>query len=387
MKVLVIAATDLRRFLRDRPNLFFVFVLPLLLILFIGLQFGSGMLPRVGVVAGVGPLSDRLVAALGRTEGIETVAYGDRGELRSDVERGRLDGGVVVPADYDMRLQGGEQVSVAYVAAADPRSRLLEATVAAAVAEEAQLYRAARFAGADDLTAARDAAARLRGGLSSVEVAVTEQGTEDPLVEEFAGLGQFDLGASTQLLLFVFLTSLAASSSLIRTRRLRVARRMLSTPTSVRSVLAGTTLGRFGIAAVQGLYIMGGSLLLFGVDWGDPLGAAAVLVVFALVGSGGGMLLGAVLDNDAQAGGLGVMLGLGLAALGGCMAPLELFPPTMQTVAHVTPHAWAVDAFAELVRRGGGLADIGGELAVLAGFAAVLLTVATWRLQRSLTRA
>ena len=82
---------------------------------------------------------------------------------------------------------------------------------------------------------------------------------------------------------------------------------------------------------------------------------------------------------------MGVFVGLGLAALGGCMVPLEVFPDTMVKIAHITPHAWGLDGFAELVRRGGTIASIGTELAVLAGFAAVLLSFATWQLRAKLT--
>ena len=68
------------------------------------------------------------------------------------------------------------------------------------------------------------------------------------------------------------------------------------------------------------------------------------------------------------------------------MVPIEIFPDSIQTVAKLTPHSWAIDAFAELVRRNGSLIDIVPQLGVLAGFAAVLLLMATWRLQRVLTR-
>ncbi|HKZ24352.1 MAG TPA: ABC transporter permease, partial [Acidimicrobiia bacterium] len=96
--------------------------------------------------------------------------------------------------------------------------------------------------------------------------------------------------------------------------------------------------------------------------------------------------VGATFSNDAQAGGIGVVLALGLAALGGCMLPAELFSPTMQTVAHITPHAWALDGFAELVRRNGTVADILAELGVLIVYATVLLLLAAWRLRIALTR-
>ena len=67
------------------------------------------------------------------------------------------------------------------------------------------------------------------------------------------------------------------------------------------------------------------------------------------------------------------------------MVPLEIFPDTMRTIAHFTPHAWGNDAFAELVRRNGSVVDILPDLGILAAFAAVLFTVATWRLRKVMT--
>jgi len=72
--------------------------------------------------------------------------------------------------------------------------------------------------------------------------------------------------------------------------------------------------------------------------------------------------------------------------LGGCMWPLSIVSGTLRTVGHLTPHAWAVDAWTALVARGGTLATIAPDLGVLAAFAAVLLTLATVRLRRSLAR-
>jgi ABC-2 type transport system permease protein len=139
------------------------------------------------------------------------------------------------------------------------------------------------------------------------------------------------------------------------------------------------------VALFQALFIVIATALLFGVAWGDPLGAAALLIAFSAVGAGAAMLIGAVASDAEQAGSLGVFAGLGVAAIGGSMVPPEIFPEPMATISWFTPHRWALDGFRELI-AGGGLADIGLQLGVIAAAAAFLLALATWRLRAALTR-
>lgn len=86
--------------------------------------------------------------------------------------------------------------------------------------------------------------------------------------------------------------------------------------------------------------------MFFGIDWGDRLGATVLVTALALVSSGAGMLLGATVRTPEQSLGIGLLAGLGLAALGGAMLPLELFSGTIRTMAHLTPHAWPSTASA-----------------------------------------
>ena len=389
MTALAIARVELVRLFRDRSNIFFVLVLPLLLVILIGAAFGGGVGTRIGAVTPVGDAAaDGLVAAIGAADGVEIVAVDSETELVDGVSRGHLTAGVLVPDGFGAAVEAGEEATVGYVGRADTTAASVRAIVEAAVAERAATVTAARLAHdvtgrpVDELV---DLAGGLQAGLPGVAV-VTEEVGGDEVAGEFAGLGRFDLGASSQLFLFVFLTALTSGTALIQTRQYGVARRMLSTATPARTILLGQAGGRFAVALFQAGYIVVATALLFGVNWGDPVATGTIVLLFCAASAGAGMLLGSLLDNDSQAGGVGVGLGLVLAALGGSMMALEFFPEGMRRVARVTPHAWANEAMAEIVRRDGGVLDVLAQVGALAAFAVVLLGAATLALRRALTR-
>ena len=386
MKEFSIAWVNLKRMVRERSNIFFVFIVPIALVLLIGVQFGGGFAPAVGVhQAEADELSNEVLTALQEDDSIDVQTFEDGGELVTAVERGSAQAGVLLPAGMDATAAGGDPVEVGLMSRTDGTGGQLESIIGAALSNVMAPVGAAQFAAAETgepFDATFEVARSLSSQTQPIDVAISTTG--EAIFPDT--LGQFDLGASSQLVLFVFLTALAGSSALILTRQLGISKRMLSTPTPIRSIVVGESLGRFGTALVQGLYIMVLTLIIFQVDWGDPIGAVLILIALSAVGAGAGMLMGATFSNDQQAAGVGVMIALGLAALGGAMFPIDLFSPTMQQIAHITPHAWALDGYAELVRRGGTTVDILPELGVLFAYAAVLLALAGWRLRIAITR-
>jgi ABC-2 type transport system permease protein len=385
MKVLVIASTTLRRLLRRRANIFFVFVFPMLLILVLGATFGSSANSRIGVlVSRPGPLANALVRQLERVPDLKVSLVSSSSSLLSEVQRGSLDAGVEIPSGYDSAIKAGRTVTVDYLARPSTTSAQLSQAIRSAVGSQAELIAAARFAVAE--RAAPDftvGLVRAKAEASSLPlISVRQEAAGKALFP--SSLGQFDEGAWTELLLFMFLTALTGAIGFIEIRKLGLPRRMLATPTAVSTLIAGETLGRLLIGLVQALVIVFGSALLFGVKWGQPIGVVAIVVLFGLVASGFGIFVGTNFRNEQQAQGLSLLLGLGLAALGGCMVPLELFSPTMRDVAHITPHAWANDAFNKLIAHGASIGAILPQLGVLAAYAAVLLALASWRLRRAL---
>jgi ABC-2 type transport system permease protein len=386
MKVWTIASSNVVRMLRERSNIFFVFIFPLALILLIGAQFGGDFVPPIGLhQAEPDPLADVVADEIESLESLEVTRFGTEDELSTAVERGSVEAGVFLPTSMSTDAAAGSQVEIGFVARPDGTGQQLQAVVASAIAEVMAPVGAAQFA-MDKTEADFDEA--LEVAMANVDAAPGFEVETTAVGESLfpSTLGRFDLGAAQQLVLFTFLTAMAGSASLILSRRLGLSRRMLSTPTSTGTIVAGESAGRWSVAMVQGLYIVLATLLMFQVDWGDPIGAFSILVTFSAVGAGAGMLMGSTLSNDQQAVGVGIVVSLGLAALGGAMLPIELFSETMQKVAHLTPHAWALDGFAELVRRDGTVVDILPELGVLTAYATILLVLAAWRLRAVLTR-
>ncbi|HET6790670.1 MAG TPA: ABC transporter permease [Actinomycetota bacterium] len=380
-KALAIAAINVRRLSKDRTGLFFVVIFPFLLIFVLGATFGSGFTPRVGVAAAQAPLADEIVQRLRSVEGIEVQTFASADAMREAVLLGDLEGGFVIPRSYDADLRDGRPVEVPWVTLPTGAGGDLSLIVASVIDQQSSLVNAARLAqerGAAD--SFDEALARARA--ASETVPIVEVRTSTAGNAEGSGLST---AAAQELTLFVFVTSLSAASMLVESRRLGVSRRMIASPTSIATVLTGEALGRFAIALLQGLLIVLGSTVLFGIDWGNLGTVVLSIALLSLAATGAAMLFGALMRSEQQAGAVGVFVGLALAALGGSMVPLEVFPPVMERIAHLTPHAWALGAMDDAITRGATPAEAWRDLTVLAIYGVVLFAAAVPLFRRSLT--
>jgi len=366
VKVLAIAQVGLVRLVRDRGNLFSMFVLPVLLTLLLGSQFGDRDEPRVGI-HGPPALVERVAAQL---DGMEVERVADHETLRDDALSGRLALGVSVPADAERRLRAGEPVrAVTYVRENGAGTAL--APVVAGALDEALLVPWIEGQGGDPAAA----------GGPRTEVVMRESGGATVVASE-----RFGPSAAQQLVLIVFLTSLLSASTMVQNRALGVTRRMLATPSSLATIVAGEAAARWAVALMQGLYVIVATTLLFGVDWGNVGLTALILLTFTAVGAGAGMLLGALVDDEMVVVGVSLLLGLTIGALGGAMVPRDLFGPGLADFAGAIPHAWALDGL-EAIRAGDGFGEVAGPALALAAMAAALLALASWRLLAKLSRA
>jgi linearmycin/streptolysin S transport system permease protein len=384
MKSLVIMSINVRRLLRSPRNVALIGLGPLALIFVLGAAFGSSATTHVDVIAPHTQYADQLLQTIARQQGLTVQRVESTSALRSAIEYGNVEAGVVVPLNYDRVLRSGKIIQIKYYAQQGLNGQQISQIVQSGVAEESNEVVAAKLLKRERHMSFGGAFARARHyALTLPKVTVR---TVEPNGKRYPKeLPRFTSGAASQLLLFVFIISLMNSAALIETRRLGVARRMIASPTTVRSVIFGEALGRFALAAIQALLIVLFSWLLFGVEWGNGPAVAAVTVAFCLVAAGFAMLLGSTLATEQQALAVALLLGAGLGALGGSMVPLIFFPRILLDIAHITPHAWGNEALLMLVKDNGNLADVLPQVGALIGFAIVTFSLAIWRLRHELT--
>ncbi len=378
---LAIAQNELRRLLADRTILVFGLGLPVIIITLIGLTFGSTGSIDVGVLDQDDSVrSAALIRRLEDLEAVDVVRYEDIDKLRRDVRSTSRQAGLVIPAGYAGAVAAGD---ARLELVADPTSEGVAtalATVDGVVREEGVQEGAIRYVAAqlDDEAEARRLVGQTAFGL--VPVALQDVGE----VEESAGAGSFSYTAPANLVLFVFINTFAVSTLIAVERKEGILRRLLSTPHRPGTILAGIGASKLLFALMQSAILVAAGWLLFGVHWGDPLAALALVVVFAALATAVGLLVGAIVTDADQAQAVGIPLAVALGMLGGCMWPLAIVPVPMQVAGHLAPHAWAMDAWQELVFDGGGLGDIALQLGVLTGAALVLGVLAARQLRRSI---
>ncbi|PKN93711.1 MAG: hypothetical protein CVU44_07805 [Chloroflexi bacterium HGW-Chloroflexi-6] len=203
-----------------------------------------------------------------------------------------------------------------------------------------------------------------------VEAAIPDQVEYDPRANSSAG----------QLITWVFIPLFGISELFAYERATGTLRRLLTTPTRKATYLFGTIFGQVVMAIAQMLLLVGFGTLVMGLNWGrDPLALGVMLVASALAAAAIGTAMGTFVKTGGQANGLSIMAGMVMALMGGCWYPLELFPPSVQTIVKVLPTTWAMEGMLDLVLRGRGVIDILPEAGVLLGFAALFFMIGIWR--------
>jgi ABC-2 type transport system permease protein len=158
--------------------------------------------------------------------------------------------------------------------------------------------------------------------------------------------------APAMALLFLMYTVSYGGRTILQERSQGTLPRLLISPTSNTQVLGGKILGIFLIGVAQVGILILASTLFFRVQWGDPLGVAALILATVLGATGWGLLITALARTQSQVATLGSALMLIFGILGGSFINLEEMPPFLRTFSKITPNAWGLDGFTTLALGG-----------------------------------
>ncbi|MXY91897.1 MAG: ABC transporter permease [Caldilineaceae bacterium SB0670_bin_27] len=175
--------------------------------------------------------------------------------------------------------------------------------------------------------------------------------------------------------LYVMFTVLGGMAVLLRERRQWTLQRLMALPLS-RAQILGAKIGVYFTLGMIQFFIVFAVGAAFGMDFGSsPPALLATMAAFVLCITALTFALAPWIKSEGQANGLVLLLSLSLAPLGGAWWPLEIVPEFMQTIGHLSPVAWAMDAFQDLIWYDGGFTEVIPEIAVLMAAAAVLFII------------
>jgi ABC-2 type transport system permease protein len=178
------------------------------------------------------------------------------------------------------------------------------------------------------------------------------------------------------MVMFAMFLMMGGAVVLIEEREKGTLRRLMVMPINKTTIILGKMAGILATGLVQMAILIICGAILFGVAWGQsPLALALMVLAFGLAITGLGMMLAALARTAEQANALSTIIILSLASLGGAWWPLEIVPPALQTIGRLTPVAWAMSGFHDIITRGLGVTAVLPEVAVLLGFTALFLTI------------
>jgi ABC-2 type transport system permease protein len=161
--------------------------------------------------------------------------------------------------------------------------------------------------------------------------------------------------------------------------------RLRAAPLSRGHVLLGKLLPCLFVSLIQGGFLLLAGRVVFGMSWGtSPEWLLPVVACTSFAAVGLAMLVASAAKTETQVAVYGTLLVLVLGGVSGSLMPRELMPEPMKRASLATPHAWALDAYAQLLASP--TPDVGvvaTACAALLGFGAVFLAVAWWRLDLS----
>lgn len=367
-----LALKDLLLVARDKKAFLTLILMPLILIAILGSAFGNLMKEEEEIsikkfTLGVadqdrGQMSKVLteeVFAKNLSEQINVKFY-EENELINKIKDHKLTVGIIIEKGFSESLMTGEGAKVKLLSVPDT---FIHTTIVQNVIEQ--------FSRSIPIEAAAQMAQPVQGGSQGTGAAQGGYG-DKPLLHETTvdaktkPVSSFQYYAAAMGVMFLLMTVVQGVSTMILEKEQDVFNRLLLTNLTYPNYLLGKLLGLVIICLVQAFIIIAGTSIIFGVDWGPSLSGIVIMTIAFVVNACGlGVLAGSLIKTEkafSVAGMFGTQI---MAALGGSMVPLYMFPDWVVSITKFLPNGLALQTYLDLM-SGAALSNIlpaiGGSL-------------------------
>lgn len=397
MRIFDLALKDLSQILRDKNSLLFLVAMPIVFTFFMGFAYRSTASGNENsdtrlALAVVDPqpdarLNQLLVARLESSDALKTSRSGEAEALEA-YQKGELAGVLIIPVGFSEQAEKGETPQLKLMAEANsadgqslyqllrgPIAQLMSAVVIANLSAET-LATPDEFSPALDLAWSKwNENARL--SLVRVEQAVA-QGSSD-----WTGGNPYNQSSPGIVVQFAIFGLVTSGQILMQERKTRTLQRLMTTAMRPWEIVAGHWLAMFVLALLQTTLLVIFGQLALSVDYlREPLGTLLMAVALGLWVASMGLLIGIIAKGDDQVVLFSLVAMFLFSALGGTWFPLEAAGSAYATLGRLTPGAWAMTGFQNILIRGLDLSSVWLPVVSLVGYAFGFFLLAVWRFRK-----
>lgn len=368
-RILAIIERDLRRFRRSPTLIIVSMLMPLVQLVVLGYAFGGkvkhldiGVLDHDRGMPAI-KLREMAQAVAANAQTFETLYYNDQTVALRDLRHGKINGLLVIPAEFSRKVLAGD----------NPRIALVE--------DNTDQFSVSALEGTLDQMLAAYNQPRVPARLSAnATLSVVEVYPYVPYI-------QFLLPGT--IVLSIFVSAMIGGGIIFIDDKARgLHEGYLVTPIRKIELIVGFTLAGAAKAVLTGLVLVIFGSLIAGIP--DPLNLArmarmmVLVVVTALALISMMFLLMVRVTDPLVPRAIFGLLNTVLFFPSGAVYPTQAFPPWMKVITAVDPFTYAVHGFKQLVLKNTGLGVISLDLAYLIGFTIISMAAATLLFRRTL---
>ena len=386
-----IAWKDLTELFRNRLGLVLLVVMPLFMMVMVGFiypsnsggndlpvaimnedsGFNNSTLPSQTLIMGLQQINNQTHFLA--FSNVTTMA-----ELKDMVQKGELEGGIVIPSNFSQSILAGQQGTIIVIT---DNSNL---QISAQIIGYSQLY----IEQLNTLLAQANVAT-LNPSINqtnSLAIVRPYNFQQEGVVSGTTNIFDFVApGIIAMTVMMSVMTGLPVAIS--QEKEIGTMDGMMVAPINRLSIILGKTMGQIARGLIQGIIILVLAVGLFGVTiQGNIFLVFGLLLlgIFSFVGLG--IVITSFTKDQETAQMLMMTLMFPMMFLSGVFFPIESMPWYMQTVSRFLPLTYAADALRKVMVLGAGIPAISTELIILIAFGIVMTAIAMPVFRRMMTR-